>query len=114
MINILKKALADYEEYLSFIDHPDKNEVFVEITKFIIDKNKFAAVADILKTQFDSKFVPYDHKTKHNAYFIIQKTATAKPTEFEDKPLLLQVAEGLEYEAKKLLEMARDCRRQLK
>ena len=114
MITALKNALADYESYLSFNDQPDKNEVFVEITTFITDRNKFSAIAEILKTQFDSKFVPYDRQTKHNAFFIVPKTRKAEPKSFGDKPMLLIIAEGLEYEAKKLLEMAKDCRSQCK
>jgi len=51
---------------------------------------------------------------KYGKLTVIEKGKVPQPTSLSDKPLLLQIAEGLEYEAEKLLEMAKDCRKQTK
>ena len=110
MITALKNALADYEEYLHFEDVG--HAIKITVTTFIKDIHKFDALNQILYTNYNARYTPSDKVNKVNAFYVVSKPAMAEPKSFGDKPMLLIIAEGLEYEAKKLLEMAKDCRSQ--
>ena len=110
MITALKNALADYEEFLNFEDLG--HAIKITVTTFIKDRHKFDALNQILYTNYNARYTPYDKDNKGNAFYVVSKPVKSEPKSFGDKPFLLTVAEGLEYEAKKLLEMAKDCRSQ--
>ena len=85
MIEELKKALADYEEFLQFTDQGDA--IKVEITKFINDRHIFDAINQILLTKYDADYTPFDKAKKLNAYYVIPKGSVSKPSPQPSKML---------------------------
>ena len=49
---------------------------------------------------------------KYGELTVLGSAPKAMPKSLEGEPFLITVAKGLEYEAKKLMEMAKDCRSQ--
>jgi hypothetical protein len=71
MIDALKKALADYEEYLHFEDVG--YAIKITVVKFIKDKRKFDAINKILYTEYNARYTPFVKEPKTNAYYMIDK-----------------------------------------
>jgi len=114
MFDALKKALADFEyekdkqgkpkQILAFTDEPTR--ILVTVVNYT---KKFNDIRDILGN-YNAEYHPFQKEGKRPAYWVIQKGRTAVARNFEDKPVVIKVAEGLEYEASVLLKMAKDLR----
>lgn len=75
MIDAVKKALADYAEFLTFEDR--ENTIKIRITKFL-PANKFQTVYEILVDNYAAKYTARVNEPETDAFFIIMKSQSAK------------------------------------
>jgi len=67
MIESLRKALANYENFLEFIDEGHR---IVVVVKERLEPEQFAIVKDVM-IEYNASYVAYDYKTKSRAHWTI-------------------------------------------
>ena len=108
MIDSVKKALADYEKYLKITD--ENNIIKVEITGYIAKAETFNAISEIIWTQYNAEYTPFQKNPKRNAYFTVQKAQPTRVGTVKDSVIvaLRGYAEEAEQNAESFRRMADD------